>query len=495
MNRSLSFFVSLGTVSAAFGCSSPELDGTNFACLSDADCGSGQVCASLSGNLACQAVDSSQPLRIGMIGPLQGPSEDLGTEMSRGMQAMLDRFEAEGGLYGRRVELVKRNDNYDPATAVEMTRELLDVQEVVEDTDRPDVRGPNSVFALVGNIGTPTMLATAPLAHKNKVVFFGPFTGAHAYLRDDTKSPYVYNYRAGYFDETAAMIDYIYRSSIPRVINDPARDYQRVLVFAQNDSYGEAGYQGVVAAYNENVSPLPDAEAIKRVLYTREDVDSVEPAIDEAAVLLQEVLNRAPAGSTEKEPVAIIMIDTYRPGDVFIRGLKNWVNQDAARASRLDLLFMNVSFVGSDSLAEALVTTPRTYTDIVTNLPRSYAEKVIVTQVVPDYDSQAPGVAQYREDIRALDSGKLTFTSLEGYVVARLFTEALKLNGPNVTSESFVRTLDTQVRDLDIGIGTELNFSATNHQASNTVWGSQINDDGTFDVPFVWNRETGIVRN
>ena len=45
-------------------------------------------------------------------------------------------------------------------------------------------------------------------------------------------------------------------------------------------------YQGVVAAYNENVSPLPNAEAIKRVLYTREDVDSVEPAIDEVKATL-----------------------------------------------------------------------------------------------------------------------------------------------------------------------------------------------------------------
>jgi ABC-type branched-subunit amino acid transport system substrate-binding protein len=373
-----------------------------------------------------------------------------------------------------------------------MMRTLLDVQQVVEDPDRPDVRGDDGVFALVGNIGTPTMLATAPVATKNKVVFFAPFTGAQDYLRDSTKSPYVYNYRAGYFDETEAMVEYIYRGRIPAIINEPQSDYHRILVFAQNDSYGDAGYNGVVAAYNANVAGLPQADAIARVGYTRENLDTVPGAVAEASAFLNGVLDAAPAGSAAKQGVAIIMVDTYAPGDRFIRGVKNWINQEAARAERLDVLFLNVSFVGSNSLAEALTSTPKEYIDVFTGRPRSYAENVLVTQVVPSYDSQAPGVVDYRDDIRALDSGNLTFTSLEGYVVTRLFTDALKLNGPLLTSDSFVRTLDTQVSNLDIGIGTTLNFTATDHQASNTVWGTQIGEDGAFSVPFVWQRGAGI---
>ncbi len=478
---------------ALLGCSSPELEGTNFSCATDSDCGSGQVCAGLNGALACQNVGDPTPIRIGMIGPMEGPSQDLGQEMSRGIEAMLKRFNRAGGAFGREVELVKRNDNYDPMTAVAMTHELLDVTEVVDDLDRPDTRGDNGVFALVGNVGTPTMLATAPVATKNKVVFFAPFTGAQTYLRDATKSPYVYNYRAGYFDETAAMMEYIYRGRIPSVISNPQTDYQRVLVFAQDDTYGEAGYKGVIEAYNQVVAGLPSDEAIKRVRYIREHLETVPSAIDEASAYLEGVVARAPQGSSGKEQVAIIMIDTYGPGDLFIRGIKNWINADAARASKLDPLFMNVSFVGSNSLAEALITSPRTYTDILDpTKQRSYAENVIVTQVVPNYDSQAPGVAQYREDIGELDSGDLTFTSLEGYVAARLFTEALKLNGPRLTSDNFIRTLDDEIEDLDIGIGTLLNFSPTNHQACYTVWGTHVEDNGSFTLPFVWTRGIGL---
>jgi len=427
-----------------------------------------------------------------MSGPLQGPSQALGIEMRRGINAMLQSVNDAGGVHGRPVELESLNDNYDPALALEMTRHLLDVQTVVEDPDQPDVRGDNSVFALIGNIGTPTMLATAPVATKNRVVFFGPFTGAQAYLRDDTRSPYVYNYRAGYNDETAAMIDYISQLRTPRIINEPSSDYQRILVFNQNDSYGDAGYRGVADAYNQ-LSPLPSDDAIARVEYEREDVASVDPAIDQAAVFLEGLLDN---GTDSVESVAIIMIDTYLPGNRFIRGLKDWINGDAARAERLDVLFMNVSFVGGDSLAQALTTSPWDYEDVRDpEVRRSYAENVIVTQVVPYYHSQARGVAEYRDAIDAYDGGTLTFTSLEGYVVARLFTTALEMNGPNLTTESFVETLDTQISNLDVGIGTELNFSAINHQACNTVWGSHIEPDGTFSVPFVWNAEIGIERN
>jgi hypothetical protein len=330
------------------------------------------------------------------------------------------------------------------------------------------------------------------VATKNKVVYFAPFTGAQEYLRDSTKSPYVYNYRAGYFDETAAMVEYIFRGRIPAVITNPQADYQRILVFAQEDSFGNAGYNGVIAAYNQNVAQLPAPDAIERIGYIRENLDTVPPAVTEASVFLEGVLARAPVGGAAKEPVAIIMIDTYAPGDRFIRGVKDWINADAARASRLDVVFMNVSFVGSDSLAEALTASPREYLDVMTNQVRPYAENVIVTQVVPDYDSEAPGVVQYREDIRELDSGDFTFTSLEGYIVTRLFTQALTLNGPLLTSEEFVRTLDTKIANIDVGIGTLLNFSATDHQASDTVWGTQIGADGSFDMRFVWQRGTDI---
>jgi hypothetical protein len=331
------------------------------------------------------------------------------------------------------------------------------------------------------------MLRTAPLATKNDVVFFAPFTGAQAYLRDGTNSPYVYNYRAGYFEETQAMIDYLSTDRLPRVITSPPADsYKRIIVFQQDDSYGDGGYDGVVNAYQRvPEASLPAADAIRRIRYQREQLDSVDQPIEEAKAMLRELVGDPPAPVS----MAFIMIDTYEPANKFIRAIKEWINADAALATNLDVMFMNVSFVGSDSLAKALGSTPATHLD-GTNPggPRkAFREDVMVMQVVPYYGSQAEAIVDYRRDIDTYEVGDYTFTSLEGYIVARLFTTALKMNGPNLTTESFRAVLDSQVRDLDIGIGTTLNFSPSSRQASHTVWGSRIESDGSFSVPFIWD--------
>ena len=484
-------------LSVVLGCGSPNLTTTNWSCRSDADCASGQVCGTIGGARACLATTSA-PIVVGMSGPLQGPSQDLGLEMRRGIAAMFGRANADGGLFGRPLELRSMNDNYDPMLAVENMKVLLDVEQESGSPDVPDVRGTDSVFAILGNIGTPTMLETAPIATRDRVLFFAPFTGAQKYLRDGTNSPYVYNYRAGYYQEADAMVDFMATYRQPRIISSPpGTSYRRILAFTQRDSYGDAGYSGLVNAYNR-LAPLPQPDStqpdpsIRRLYYDRENVQSVEPAIAEAGSLLTAML----AEGSGTLSVAFVMVDTYQPGNKFIRGVLDWVNQDAERATRLDLVFMHVSFVGSDALAAALVSPPETYLDIRDGKTRrSYADGVMVTQVVPYYGSQATGVRDYRADIDRFDGGSYSFTSLEGYIAARLFVQSLLLNGPSIDTEPVRATLDQRVMNLDIGMGTLLGFSSTNHQACDTVWGSVIQANGTFKVPFMWNPRQRIVPN
>ena len=106
--------------SAAVACGEPSLDHTRFSCVSEADCESGYVCGRVSGQRAC--VPAAQtPIRVGMSGPLQGPSQDLGGEMRRGIEARFAEVNRGGGLFGRRVELDCRNDDYDPEIAAQIT--------------------------------------------------------------------------------------------------------------------------------------------------------------------------------------------------------------------------------------------------------------------------------------------------------------------------------------------------------------------------------------
>jgi branched-chain amino acid transport system substrate-binding protein len=503
MPRSVRSVSALGAVGAGVvlgltgmaACSSPDLTGTAFSCATDADCSNGKVCGTVNGSMACIPPDQS-PVSIGMSAPLQGPSQDLGIEMRRGIQALFQNVNDAGGVFGRPLQLTSMNDNYDPATALTNVEQMLDITQVVADPDSPDVRGPSSVLALLGNVGTPTMLVTAPVANKNGVVFFAPFTGAQKYLRDGTNSPYVFNYRAGYYEETAAIVDYLQSFRAPRIITGPG-SYQHIMAFTQDDTYGDAGYAGLVNAFNSRVAALPQPDStmpnpsITRVTYERDDVSTVDPA----AVSAESFLSNLMLESAPKVSVAVVMIDTYAPGNSFIRQVTDWINGSAARATKLDVLFINVSFVGSDSLAQALTSAPASYvdaTDPTGVTKKSYADGVMVTQVVPYYQSQAPGITAYRSDIGKFDSGVYSFTSLEGYVAARLFVAALTRNGRTLDDASLVTTLQ-DMSNVDVGIGTLLGFSATSHQACHTVWGSRISSDGTFTVPFVWDPVGGIV--
>jgi branched-chain amino acid transport system substrate-binding protein len=487
----------LGVLAASvLSCSSPDIDGIVFSCQTSADCLAGRVCGEREGVRACVPADQS-PITIGMTGPFRGPSGELGVELRRGILAEFARINAEGGVSGRRLELESKNDDDDPELAMEAVETLLDIRELAPRAGMPDVRGPNGVFALLGNIGTATTLATAPLANRNGVVLFSPFTGAHDYLRDGTRAPYIYNFRPGYFEEAEVIVDYMASQRQPRIISDPPGDsFNRLLVFAQDDSYGDAGYAGIVEAYNRR-APLPQPDSrlpnpsIRRIGYERESLGSVRPAALQAINVLEDLLE----AGTGPVSVGVVMIDTYQPGNAFVRAIKDWINADADRARRLDVLFSHVSFVGADSLAKLLSSPPVDYPDVLNPARRAtYAEGVLITQVVPSFTSEAPGVAAYREDIDRFDGGDYGFTSLVGYLAARLFTSALGLC-PQLSTEALRQTLDTQLTDVDLGIGAKIGFSAINHQASQTVWVSILEPEGRVRVPFVWTPEDGIRPN
>ena len=88
------------------------------------------------------------------------------------------------------------------------------------------------MLALFGYIGTPTSLAALPLATAAKIPFIAPFTGAQA-LREPFNR-FAFHVRASYYDETARIVNQVTQVGM-----------KRMAVFHQNDSYGQAGLDGV----------------------------------------------------------------------------------------------------------------------------------------------------------------------------------------------------------------------------------------------------------
>src|SRR5262249_17649494 len=154
----------------------------------------------------------------GMSAPISGPSQELGTAMKLGVSLAFEAQNAAGGVRGRPIVLDFRDDAYMPDLAEHNARDLLDVRageappkcptttESLSSGQPPVAmtaleRGPNAVLALLGDVGTPTMLRAAPIALEANALFFGAFTGASKVLRDDLAGPckrYVFNVRGSY---------------------------------------------------------------------------------------------------------------------------------------------------------------------------------------------------------------------------------------------------------------------------------------------------------
>ena len=286
------------------------------------------------------------------------------------------------------------------------------------------------VLAVLGNVGTPTAKVTVPIATEKKTLLFGAFTGA-GLLRPSPPNRYVINYRASYLQETAAMVRGLLAQGI--------LPYQ-IAIFSQNDAYGEAGYTGVMRGLKEAGYVHGYRLAHGRYERNTQDVEQGLLEILEAPI----------------KPRAIIMIGAYAACAKFIR---------VARRSLPDATFLNVSFVGSTALRNTL---------------GHDSEGVLVTQVVPHFDSDLALAKEYRRDLQAFAPGtEQGFVSLEGYVVARIFVEGLRRAGPEVNRESIIDAL-LSIHNMDIGLGTPIDYAPESYQGSQMVWPTVIRN-GRFE--------------
>jgi ABC-type branched-subunit amino acid transport system substrate-binding protein len=365
-------------------------------------------------------------IRFGISAPFSGSAKELGQNMKLGIEAAFNAANASGGVHGRQLRLVAADDGYEPARTAGTMKQLYEKDQV---------------FGLIGNVGTPTAVVALPYALDRKMLFFGAFTGA-GLLRTDPPDRYVFNYRASYAEETAAVVNYL--------VKVKGLQPEQIAVFAQQDAYGDAGFAGVEKALRllRGGSESP----IVRLNYQRNTVN-----VDDAVAQLQQVQQKS------RLPIkAIIMVPAYRAAAKFI---------EKTRDLYPDMIYTSVSFVGSTALANELLL-----------LGKKYAAGVIVTQVVPALDGHSSLVLDYKSALAKYFPGEAPdYVSLEGYVDASVLIAALKRNGPALDTEKLVGTFE-DLRDLDIGLGAPVSFGRSEHQGVHKVWGTQIDADGHYQA-------------
>jgi ABC-type branched-subunit amino acid transport system substrate-binding protein len=345
---------------------------------------------------------------FGQSAAFQGPAAALGVGVREGILAAFKEANDAGGVNGRSLQLVSYNDGYEPNDAIANTRRLIETDQV---------------FALVGQVGTPTSRAVQPIATAAGVPFVGAFTGA-GFLRD-ARLHNVINIRASYDQETEAWIRYI--------VDDLG--LEKVSILYQDDSFGRAGLSGVIQALDRRGKTLA-AEGT----YMRNTT-----AVKTAFLSIR-----------KSQPDAVVMVGAYKPCAEFIR---------LARRFDLNALFVNISFVGSSALAAELGADGR---------------NVIVSQVVPPPDDRRVGVvARYRKALlAAVPNAVPGFVSLEGYLTGLLVVAALQATGPDVSRDRFLSAIyETGTFDLD---GLKLTFGPGDNQGLDDVFLTRIGADGSF---------------
>jgi ABC-type branched-subunit amino acid transport system substrate-binding protein len=266
------------------------------------------------------------------------------------------------------------------------------------------------VFALFGYVGTPTSQASLPVFTAAKVPFFGPYTGAE--LLRDPFNKYIFNVRASYYDETEKIVQHLTTASLTNIA-----------VMYQNDSYGKAGLAGVERAMSKRNLKISATGTVER---NTTDVAAAVKSISEA------------------RPDAVVMISAYRSCAEFIR---------QAKKAGMKSQFFNVSFVGTKSLADDL---------------GNDGVGVAISQIMPFPWGAEAVVRDYQKAMaRTNPKSGLDYTSIEGYIAAKVFVEGLRRVGKDLTRDKLIAELE-KINQLDVG-GFVVSFAPASHSGSKYV--------------------------
>jgi len=351
---------------------------------------------------------SADKIVFGQAAALDGAASALGLGMKMGLEAAFAEINKAGGVKGRKLELKSVDDGYEPTKSIEAVKKLLE-----ED----------KVFAIAGAVGTPTAAATQPIATAAGAPFIGAFTGAE-FLREPYK-PLVLNIRASYFQETEAMVEHLTKDL----------GASKIAIMYQDDAFGQAGLAGVKKARDKRQMQLAGEGTFER--------NTV--AVKTALLAIKKA-----------EPHAVIMISPYKPAAEFIK---------LAKQIKLDVTFVNISFVGSDALAKEL---------------GPVGAGVVITQVVPfPKDAAIPVVGRYQASLKAsAPDAQPGFVSLEGYLVGRAIIAALEKVSGDPTRQALIEAVQKAgTLDLD---GFKLVYSPSNNRGSDQVFLTVIQADGSF---------------
>jgi ABC-type branched-subunit amino acid transport system substrate-binding protein len=261
---------------------------------------------------------------------------------------------------------------------------------------------------------TPTTEAMNKVFGPAKVPLIGTISGAGTLREPQSANPnsrYMFNIRASYADEAEAIVNQIV-----------ALGLKNIAVFYQNDGFGKSGLEGVTNALKRaNLAPIAVGTVERNSLDVAKAVESI----------------------SKTTPQAVVMVTLYKPTAAFVKAMKQ-IGQFP--------MFLTLSPVGGEVLAQEL---------------GNDARGIGISQVVPYPWNDTIGVVREYQKLLDKQKDKFSYYGLEGYITARLVTEALKKTGKDLTREKLVSTMEG-MQNFDLG-GFKVNYGPNSRLGSRYV--------------------------
>jgi len=333
----------------------------------------------------------SQVITIGMSNALNGPTQELGQELSYGSQLYFDKYNRSEAGKKITIKVVSYDDGYEPDKALFNTVNLIEK---------------DKVFALFNYVGTPTSKAILPLIQKYSKIYFAPYTGAE-FLRDENLW-HVYNIRASYYEESELQVKYFI---------DQLK-LKNVALFLQADEFGLAGAKGITNSLKNR-----GIENFKQYRYKRNS--------DSFTSFTKELKNTPPD--------VIFCIGTYQP-------ISQLINQ--IRKANITSKVAMLSFAGAASVQKRLNSFQDIY--ITTVVPNPSTSNL---PIVKEYRRQNTKNPLNHESLEGYINA-YTFTkileAIEGKPTNKSFHDsaALVLNNPKMNPLSNGKNLYLKLHQI-----------------------------------------------
>jgi branched-chain amino acid transport system substrate-binding protein len=194
---------------------------------------------------------SDTEIKLGHTNPYSGPASAYGV-IGKAIEAYWKMVNDKGGINGRKVTFISRDDGYSPPKTVEVVRQLVEQEKVL---------------ALFNTLGTPTNTAIHKYMNARKVPHLFLATGASKW-GNPKEYPWTMGWQPDYHTEAV-----IYAKHMLEHVKDP-----KIAVLMQNDDYGKDYYEGLRDGLGKNVDKI-----IKHVTY-----EVTDPTVDSQVIQLKD---------------------------------------------------------------------------------------------------------------------------------------------------------------------------------------------------------------